>query len=148
MDSFSFVLNNTPWQRAASCFVRMTVFVLERHIPIQDEFDENDGDGTTYAVAYEGELPVATARFTKVADGFAKITRVATIKDYRGYHLGSKLIQLMEEYAASEGIEKLDIHSELTAVEFYKKNGYVLSSEVYLEDGVECQTLTKTIIDK
>lgn len=143
MDSFTFLLNNTPWQRAAALFVRMNVFVLEREIAIADEFDEKDVDGTTYAVAYKDNLPVATARFIKNEDKVAQITRVATLKEYRGRHLGSKLIQLMEEYAVSEGIVQLDIHAELTAVEFYEKNGYVQSSESYLEDGVACQTLTK-----
>ncbi|MBP1047387.1 GNAT family N-acetyltransferase [Enterococcus sp. BWM-S5] len=145
MKSFTFVINNTSWQRAAALFVRMNVFVLERNIAIEDEFDENDTDGTTYAVAYKDNLPVATARFTQVNETAAKITRVATMKEYRGFHLGSKLIQLMEEHADSMGVTTLDIHSELTAVEFYKKCGYVLSSEIYLEDGVECQTLTKQL---
>lgn len=145
MDSFTFLLNNRPWQRAAACFVRMNVFVLERGIAIADEFDEKDVDGTTYAVAYKDNLPVATARFIKIDEQIAQITRVATLKEYRGCHLGSKLIQLMEDHADSQDVVKLDIHAELTAVEFYEKNGYIQSSEVYLEDGVECQTLTKKL---
>lgn len=145
MDSFTFLLNNTPWQRAAACFVRMNVFVLERGIAIADEFDEKDVDGTTYAVAYKDNLPVATARFIKIDEQTAQITRVATLKEYRGRQLGSKLIQLMEDHADSQDVVKLDIHAELTAVEFYEKNSYVQSSEVYLEDGVDCQTLTKKL---
>ena len=145
MDSFTFLLNNRPWQRAAACFVRMNVFVLERGIAIADEFDEKDVDGTTYAVAYKDNLPVATARFIKIDEQIAQITRVATLKEYRGCQLGSKLIQLMEDHADSQDVVKLDIHAELTAVKFYEKNGYVQSSEVYLEDGVECQTLIKKL---
>lgn len=148
MEAFTFVIDQTPWQRAASCFIRMNVFVLERKIAIEDEFDDKDVDGTTYAVAYKGNLPVATTRFIKNNAQVAQITRVATLKDYRGCHLGSKLIQMMEEYARSEGVVQLDIHSELTAVAFYEKNGYVPSSEIYLEDGVECQTLTKIFKDE
>ena len=37
----------------------------------------------------------------------------------------------------------INIHSELTAKTFYEMLGYQTTSEIYLEDGEWCKTLTK-----
>ena len=51
----------------------------------------------------------------------------------------------MEEYAKNTNILCINIHSELTAKTFYEMLGYQPTSEIYLEDGEWCKTLTKNL---
>lgn len=146
MARFRISLGKDPAHRAASIFIRMQVFVLEGQIAPEDEFDRNDNLNNLYAVAFDGELPVATNRLIIENETTARITRVATLKDYRHQHLGSRLLKAMEEKAAEMGIVELQIHSEVPAIPFYLANDYTIHSEEYFEDGVACRTLKKTLI--
>lgn len=139
------MVGNQNWHRAASCYARMHVFVLERGLAIDDEFDQSDLDGTTYAVAFDGTQPVATGRYLQLDDTTARLTRIATLANYRGHHLGARVIAALEQVAAQRGVTKLLIHSEMTAKGFYETLGYQAHSAVYEEDGVACQTLLKEI---
>lgn len=139
------IVGNEPFQRAASLYVRYSVFIIERNISLQDEFDDNDEKGTVYSVLYEDDLPVSTGRFLPETDIEARLTRIATLKEYRGHGYGAKVIKALEAYAKDKGFQKLRIHSELTAKTFYESIGYQPVGEVYQEDGEPCQTLEKNI---
>ncbi|WP_155286177.1 GNAT family N-acetyltransferase [Lacticaseibacillus zhaodongensis] len=139
------VIGGQPWQRAASIWVRMNVFVIERGIALQDEFDANDEKGVTYAVIYEDQRPIACGRFLREGEDAGRLTRIATLADYRGQHLGSQIIAALERHAQSLHIKNLSIHAELTAVSFYTRLGYRNASPVYLEDGVACRTLVRQL---
>ncbi|MGC6767882.1 GNAT family N-acetyltransferase [Enterococcus sp. LJL128] len=138
-------LGSQPWQRAASCFVRMNVFVLEKGMQPELEFDAFDLPDTVYAVISAGYQPIATGRFIKETDDIARLTRIATLSDYRGQQLGTQIVRGLEEYAKQLDIKKTLIHAEAEAVPFYEKIGYQLISEVYYEDGVPCQTLSRDL---
>lgn len=139
------VLGCEPWQRAASCYVRFNVFVLERRINMVDEFDHLDTPDRLYAVLYVGKEPVATGRFVRESGQTARLTRIATLAKYRGKHYGRQVIKALENHARQEGITTLYIHSELTAKTFYEELGYKPCSEVYEEDGELCQSLSKSL---
>ncbi|MBO0454711.1 MULTISPECIES: GNAT family N-acetyltransferase [Enterococcus] len=138
-------IGNAQYLRAASCYVRMKVFVLERALALSEEFDQNDTADTVYCVLFAGSLPVATARLLTEAAGIARIGRVATIDGYRGKHLGSQVIRALENLALEKEFKQIWIHAELTAAVFYEKLGYLRDGELYEEDGVPCITLVKRI---
>lgn len=144
MENIEITIGKQVWQKAASLFIRMKVFVFEVQISLQDEFDENDTDQAIYAVAYHGNLPVSTARLL-IDEDSARITRVATLKEYRGKHLSSEIIKRLENYSQKAGYKKIMIHSEVAAIEFYIKCGYHISSDIYYEDNVPCQTVEKCL---
>ncbi|MGT2933077.1 GNAT family N-acetyltransferase [Streptococcus catagoni] len=142
------LVGTQPFQRAASLFIRYSVFVLERNIVMAEEFDTNDEKGTLYSVIYDGDLPVSTGRFLPETDTEARISRVATLREYRGQGYGAQVIAALENYAESEGYYKIIIHSELSAKTFYESIGYQPIGEVYEEDGEPCQSLEKMIGEK
>ncbi|KRL79079.1 hypothetical protein FC17_GL000699 [Secundilactobacillus paracollinoides DSM 15502 = JCM 11969] len=124
----------------------MNVFVQERHIAIEDEFDDNDTPDMVYAVCYaDNETPVATGRFQVIDATTMRPGRIATLKAYRGQHLGAQIIAALEEVGRNEEFETSLIHSELTAQKFYEKQGYHFVSDVYEEDGVPCVNVEKTL---
>lgn len=143
MDKLHIFIGSEPWHRAASLFLRMQVFVLEGKIAIEDEFDENDGENTVYALAFDGNLPVSTNRLVIENQTTVRITRVATLNEYRHRGIASKLLTTMEAYIAEHNFNEILIHSEIQALPFYLVNGYEIASEPYLEDGVPCQTVRK-----
>ncbi|MBP5841426.1 GNAT family N-acetyltransferase [Lactiplantibacillus plantarum] len=145
MLNFKTKIGNFDYLRASSCYVRMKVFVFERNLNIEDEFDSNDRESTIYSVIFKGNQPVSTARLLPIDKEMARITRVATLKEYRGEKLGSENIDSLEKIAKKRNFSKILIHSEVTAVKFYEKNGYVLNSSIYKEDGVDCVSLVKNI---
>lgn len=145
MQNKALVIGSEAWQRAASIYVRMRVFVLERGIDLKNEFDQNDVPGVTYAVIYDGKEPVATGRFLREGEDEGRLTRIATLADYRGQYLGSQIITALERHAQSVHVHKLTIHAELTAVTFYERLGYHSVSDVYYEDGVACRVLARRL---
>ncbi|MCH5461693.1 GNAT family N-acetyltransferase [Lactobacillus sp. LC28-10] len=142
-----FHTGSEPWNHAAALYVRMSVFVIERTIAIEDEFDDNDESDRVYVVAYSDEgKPVATGRFQTIDDTTMRPGRIATLKEYRGQHLGAKIIEALEKYGREQGYTKSIIHSEMTAKGFYERQGYEVSSAPYEEDGVPAITLTKKLL--
>lgn len=135
-----------PWNHAAALAVRLNVFVQERNIAIEDEFDDHDLPDTVYAVAYaDAKTPVATGRYQPLDAKTIRIARIATLKAYRGQHLGAQVVAALENMAREQGYKTSLIHSELTAQGFYEHQGYVVSSEMYLEDGVPCVNVEKQL---
>lgn len=145
MKNEKLVVGSQAWERACSIYVRFQVFVLERSIHLEDEFDSHDQEGRVYANLLIGEEPVSTGRFLPIGSGRARLTRIATLASHRGKGYARSIIMTLEDYAREVGIHHLDIHSELMAKTFYESLGYVASSELYQEDGEWCQTLSKRL---
>ena len=129
--------------RAASSYIRMCVFVLEKKIVLADEFDQNDTSDTIYSVLFDGSRPVATARLLMEDTETARIGRVATIEAYRGKQLGSRVVRALEDLAKTQKFKQILIHAELSAAGFYENLDYHKKGEPYEEDGVPCITLVK-----
>lgn len=144
----SVVTGHQPFQRAASLYIRFAVFVLEHGIDRADEFDDYDEKGTVYTVVYEGQQPVATGRFLPLAEDEARLTRIATLEEYRGKGYGTQVVAALEDHALAHGYHQLIIHSELPAKTFYQSLSYRPIGEIYVEDGIPCQSLVKYLEDK
>lgn len=105
------LVNHLPYQRAASLYIRFSVFVIERNIKMEEEFDDNDEQDTIYAVLYDGKQPVSTGRFLPETQTEARLTRIAALKGYRGNGYGTKIIIALENYAKENGYHYLTIHA-------------------------------------
>ncbi|WP_225418584.1 GNAT family N-acetyltransferase [Loigolactobacillus iwatensis] len=142
-------VGSEPWQRAAALYVRMQVFVQERHIALIDEFDQHDTSKTSYAVMYtDNEQPVATGRLQFIDAATIQPGRIATLSEYRGQGLGAQVINALEEVGQHQGYQKSLIHSERTAQGFYEQLGYQPVSGTFIEDGIPCVLVSKTLFTK
>lgn len=141
-------VGSETWNHAAALYIRMNVFVLERGIAIEDEFDQNDEPDRVYAVCYDiSGQPAATGRFQTIDKTTMRPGRIATLKNFRGHHLGARIIQALEDYGVQHGYTDSLIHSELTAQGFYERQGYHVVSDVYEEDGVPCVNVAKSLVE-
>lgn len=112
--------------------IRETVFVNEQGF--KEEFDTADQTATHF-VLFDGEKPIATSRIlTTEEEGTYFIGRIAVLKEYRGQHLGTTIVNAAENYARERGGTKIRLHAQCQAVPFYEKIGYESVSGIDYEE--------------
>jgi len=120
---------------------RTSVFVDEQGF--KDEFDEIDKT-CFHIVLYDNEKPVATCRYFKEGESF-HIGRVAIIKEYRGKHLGSKIMQIAEKEITLLNAKQIEVSAQVRVKDFYKKLGYKEVGEIYLDEFCEHIRMVKIV---
>lgn len=110
--------------------IRTAVFVEEQGF--QQEFDETDKT-CTHIVLYADKLPVAVCRYFKEGDNY-HIGRVAILREYRGKHLGRKIMQIAADEIKNEGGHSIEVSAQVRVSDFYKKLGYNESGDIYLDE--------------
>ncbi|MFB9770472.1 GNAT family N-acetyltransferase [Lactiplantibacillus modestisalitolerans] len=141
------IFSNEAPQRAAAYALRQAVFVEERGIAAELEFDDKDTDERLYAVAYsEKRLPLATLRLEPQAQQVMRFGRICTRKAYRGQGLGRQLLMAAEAWAIAHGAKQAQIDGELTAQGFYEHCGYHVTAGPFEEAGAPVVVLRKTLI--
>lgn len=139
---FQVIISDFKKQYDALRAVRTEVFIVEQQIPADLEYDQADLH-CLHAVAWDGPLPVGTARLDALEDG--RIGRVAVLKDYRRRGVGSLLMRGLEQAAKSKGLGRLWFHSQISAVPFYESLGYQTFGAEYLEAGIPHLSMEKLI---
>ena len=121
--------------------IRTTVFMEEQEF--KDEFDETDNT-CSHIVLYDNEKPVATCRYFQEGENY-HIGRVAIIKEYRGQHLGNKIMQVAENEILKEGGKQIEVSAQVRVSAFYKKLGYNQVGEVYFDEYCEHIRMVKEL---
>jgi ElaA protein len=117
--------------------LRSEVFVVEQNCVYQD-IDGKDSKALHLVGEYDNKI-VAYARIFKSGDYFdnASIGRVVIDTAYRDKKWGHDLMR--EAIAGIEqhfGETKITISAQLYLQQFYERNGFVKTSEMYLEDDI------------
>ena len=134
------------WQRAGAYFVRIQGMNRQHHISLRDEFDDRDCCGTKYIVLLDDEYPVATCRFYELDEQSVLLGRVVVLPEYRGMHLGSRVISEAEKCISELGYGEVRIDSRVVAVGFYEKLGYSrMDDEVIKSWSFDCVRMRKKI---
>lgn len=117
--------------------IREEVFVNEQGVSIDEEFDSFDEYGApcVFALLYEDEEAVGTARLVVSELGY-KIGRIAVLKSVRGKRYGELLVKTLLNKAFSMGAKEVNVDSQINAVPFYEKIGFVLCGEQITERGI------------
>lgn len=112
--------------------IRTIVFINEQGF--KDEFDDLDYH-INHLVMFEANKPVGTCRFYFNKEKNVWIFgRLAVIKEYRGKHLGEKLLNRAEKYIREAGGGEIWLHAQTYAEEFYAKYGYKVCSSIEYEE--------------
>ena len=124
--------------------LRRTVFVREQGFV--DDPDEIDKIAAHFLVFDESGTPVATCRVFK-KDGSEEyiLGRFAVVRNARRAGVGSALLAATEEYVRSAGGKALVLHSQLSASDFYSKNGYSSIGSIECEQGRPHIWMMKTL---
>lgn len=83
------IFSNGVVNRAAAYALRQAVFVEERGIDADVEFDNKDTDQRIYGVLFlRPNLPIATLRLEPERNQLIRFGRICTRKEYRGQGFG------------------------------------------------------------
>lgn len=111
--------------------IRNSVFIQEQGVSPEQEWDSDDVTATHF-LAFEGDFAVGTARL--LADGC--IGRVSVLKDWRGLHIGEKLLMAAVAEAERLGLKEQTLTAQVHAAGFYERLGFKVVSDEFLEAGI------------
>ena len=119
-----------------SCLdLRRTVFIEEQNVPENEEVDGDD-HGCDHILLTVSDIPVGAARL-KYYNDFIKVQRVCVLKNYRGQGIGSKIINFIIRHVEKNDIRSsVRLGSQIHALEFYKRLGFIEFGEEYLDAGI------------
>jgi predicted GNAT family N-acyltransferase len=139
-----------PWQEASedAYLIREKVFIHEQGVPEDIELDSFDPTAK-HALAYEGSLCVGTGRLVHLHSHHAQIGRMAVLSTFRNRGIGSAILSSLIALAKTEGVLTLILHSQVSAIPFYAKWGFITEGPIYDEAGISHRnmilSLAKTI---
>ncbi len=113
--------------------IRRKVFVAEQQVSREEEYDQFENSSTHYLV-YDDEKPVGTARWRKTDKGI-KLERFAVLKELRNSGAGTAILnKVLEDVIPLK--EKIYLHAQITAINFYLKAGFVIEGDEFVEANI------------
>lgn len=133
LQGFRIVLGDWAACGRDAAAVRHEVFVLEQHVPLEEEMDERDA-ACVHVVAYDADgTPIGTGRL--LPDGH--IGRMAVCRSHRGRGVGSLLLNCLIDEARRRGHLQVALAAQLHAQPFYAAHGFFAEGPVFPEAGIE-----------
>jgi predicted GNAT family N-acyltransferase len=122
--------------------IREVVFIEEQHVPETIERDAEDARAY-HVLAVQGGHAIGTGRLVVLPappggrEGkWGQIGRMAVLQAHRKFGVGSKLLASLEAEAKKRGLNGLTLHSQLYAIDFYRKHKYEPVGPVFDEAGI------------
>ena len=116
--------------------VRRQVFVEEQGISGQLEFDGLDEEAIHMAVK-NGDSVIGTARVRFLADGQAKIERMAILKPFRRKGIGRGVISFLIGELKNRQAKYVILHAQHDVVPFYRSCGFEEVGNPFWEAGIK-----------
>ena len=76
-----------------------------------------------------------------------KLRQMATSETIRGTGFGTQLVDALEDFARSIGMNEIQLHARHYAVDFYKKLNYEICSAAFEEVGIQHFKMRKIITE-
>ncbi|MGE5418183.1 MAG: GNAT family N-acetyltransferase [Acidobacteriota bacterium] len=111
--------------------LRYRVFYKKLQLPVESVIDDKEA-AAFHGVAVDMDIDrvVGCVRLS-LDDDTAQISAMVVDEDYRVKGIGSELLQMAINKARDLGISKIFLHGRLTAIEFYKRHGFVEVGGIY-----------------
>ena len=131
------------WEEAATALrvIRTAVFIREQQVPEELEWDQFDAVSVHALAINNAGQPVGTARL--LPDGH--IGRMAVLKEWRGQGLGSALLTKLLQVLVKRRQFQAQLHAQTSAIPFYKKFGFEIAGEEFIEAGIPHVKMTLSI---
>lgn len=140
-DSLPVTIQEGDWQALGeiASHIRRVVFIDEQQVPQDEEWDGQD-PACHHFLAYLDGNPVGTARL--LPDGH--IGRVAVLAEARGTGIGGQLMAAAIATAQRVGHPQVVLSSQLHALAFYERLGFVAHGETFMDAGIPHREMTLT----
>jgi predicted GNAT family N-acyltransferase len=117
--------------------IRDEVFTEEQGISKEISHDEYDPI-CHHVIVSEDKVPIGTGRIINIEQKNALlIGRIAVLKSHRGQGIGDLIVRKLVCYGFDQGVERVEVHSQLYAIDFYKKIGFEPYGSIYKESGLD-----------
>ncbi|OUS25496.1 hypothetical protein A9Q98_12205 [Thalassotalea sp. 42_200_T64] len=136
----SYQVNVVDWKQAKQQLksVREKVFVCERRIPYDVEFDSHDRQAHHVLVIDEDtHEPIATGRITNQGE----ISRICVVISKRKSPVGKEVIDTLVNIARLNHLKAVYINSSLDAVGYFAKHNFNPVGAVFMEAGMPRQRM-------
>lgn len=124
----------TVGDREAAYDIRRRVFQDEQGVPPELEFDGDD-DRAVHVVASAGGTVIGTGRLVIHAE-YAKVGRMAVLREWRGSGAGRAILRALIVEAASRGSARIALHAQVHAIGFYERSGFRVVGDEFDEAGI------------
>lgn len=117
------------YENAKALFnLRKEVFVNEQGFSAKEEIDFTD-KFALHIACYDNDDVIACGRIL-IEGKIAHFCRICVKKQYRYIGIGTILCEFMIDYAKREKCEKIVLNSQIHAIPFYEKMGFIQGDEV------------------
>ena len=144
MEKFSFKRAKTKRELTQAMAVRRVVFTVEQKIDESEEYDGLD-DTSLHFVALSNAKVVGTARVRFPSPEYAKIERMAVLREFRHCGVGTGILACVEKELKGRQVLLAVLHAQITAAPFYKSRGYKPVGAHFYEAGIEHYKMEKRI---
>ncbi len=86
-----------------------------------------------HIAAYEDDELLGTCMLTPDKEGCIQLRQMAVLAGLQGKGIGRSIIRFAENISRDQGFQKLYMNARKNVVDFYKKNGYKISSNEFIE---------------
>ena len=133
MNDSPFIVALAPWHTHAAHLqaIRRAVFVVEQHVPEDEEWDANDPQ-CQHVLAWAGTEAIGCGRLLPDRH----IGRMAVLQPWRGRGVGSALLRRLIALADEAGFAETRLHAQTHALGFYARHGYVAVGDEFMEAGI------------
>ena len=110
---------------------------------INDYYEEN---GIHLVCLYEGRVVIGTGRLN-LKDNSGIISQMAVNFDYQKKGIGKLILLELIEKCKTQKIKTIEISAKETAIEFYKKNGFIVLGNKFpsIKTGITHQKMMKKL---
>lgn len=122
--------------------IREIVFIEEQSVPESLERDADDAQAF-HVLAMEKGHAIGTGRLVTMdkppegeAGTWGRVGRMAVLQAHRKGGIGSRLLGALEAEAKRRGFTGILLHAQVSAMEFYKRHGYVAHGAIFEEAGM------------
>ena len=128
---------NTAMEMAKALDIRTRVFIQGQGVKYEDEVVlEQEQESKAFTI-YLNEKCIGTYRY-RLVNGEYKIERFGILEEYRNKGHGQKAFEFLLDYIASRYNPcTITLNSQVQVVEFYKKFGFEIEGEEFVEAGIK-----------
>ena len=125
---------------AAAIEIRRLVFIDEQGVPVDEELDGKDDEAVHFLAKLEGRR-IGTVRVRIISsDGhtYAKVERLAVLKDSRRTGAGRSIMLAVEDWAKNlpQHPTEIKLDAQVEAADFYRNLSYHEIGDVFLDVGI------------
>jgi len=138
------ILFDSPEYQAS---VELRATVLRRPLGLDWEPGAFDGEERSFHLGVFSEKELVGCLVLKPLDKtHLKMRQLAIVPEAQGQGVGAQLVAFSEELARQAGYRKITAHARETAVPFYRKLGYSVGEDAFLEVSIPHFLVAKDLL--